>query len=71
MQKYTIYRYLGTNGVVETPVHLEGIYYVKLFHLVASDGKILTDGEQLKRVVNVPEEEFNQWYEIDNPTGQN
>ena len=30
MLKRTIYKYLGENGVLETPIHLPGIYSVVL-----------------------------------------
>ena len=33
MLKNVYYRYLGTNGVIESPVHLEDIYYVRLIEL--------------------------------------
>lgn len=70
MKKMTIYKYLGTNGVVETPVHLEGIYYVRLLYLTADDGKILSNGKVKEKVIKIPEEEFNNWIEIDD-VGQN
>ena len=46
MKKTVIYRYLGTNGVLETPIHLEDIYYIRLIDLKADEGKILTNGER-------------------------
>lgn len=70
MTKMTIYKYLGTNGVVETPVHLEGIYYVRLLYLTADEGKILTNGDKKEKVIKIPEEELSNWYEIDD-IGQN
>lgn len=70
MKKMTIYKYLGTNGVVETPVHLEGIYYVRLLYLTADDGKILSNGKVKEKVIKIPEEEFNNWIEIED-LGQN
>jgi hypothetical protein len=65
MTKETIYRYLGTNGVIESPVHLEDIYYVRLTKLTAGRGKILTDGSVKVRTVIVPENELDNWTEID------
>lgn len=64
MKKVLIYKYLGTNGVIESPVHLEDIYYVRMYRLTADDDKNLTNGEVQYRQVLVPEEELEQWYEI-------
>lgn len=64
MKKVLIYKYLGTNGVIESPVHLEDIYYVRMYRLTADDDKNLTNGEVQYRQVLVPEEELEEWYEI-------
>ena len=65
MTKQVIYKYLGTNGVIESPVHLEDIYYVRLLRLTADKNKILTDGIRNLTVVKIPEEELENWSEID------
>ena len=62
MTKQVFYKYLGTNGVIESPVHLEDIYYVRL--LQADKGKVLTDGTRKVQSVKVPEEEVSNWEEI-------
>lgn len=64
MTKQVLYRYLGTNGVIESPIHLEDIYYVRLIVLTASAGKILTDGEKRVYTVKVPESEVENWREV-------
>ena len=64
MKKEIIYRYLGTNGAIESPVHLEDIYYVRLVHLTAEDGYILTDGIKKVYSIRVPEEKVFDWYEV-------
>lgn len=64
MTKQVLYRYLGTNGVIESPIHLEDIYYVRLIVLTASAGKILTDGNQKVYTIKVPESEVENWREI-------
>ena len=63
------YRYLGTNGVIESPVHLEDIYYVRLIELVADARHQLTDGNVTVTNVRVPEDEVSKWHEI--PLGAN
>lgn len=64
MTKEVIYKYLGTNGVIESPVHLEDIYYVRLFRLIADKGCMLTDGESVVRSVKVSEADVDKWKEI-------
>lgn len=69
MKGIVIYRYLGTNGVIESPVHLEDTYYTRLIQITADEGKVLTNGVTELDVVRVPEEEVQNWTEI--PKGQN
>ena len=65
MEKTTIYTYLGTNGVINSPVHLEGIYSVKKIRLKAEKGKVITkDGVNFFNSVVVPENEVDQWFEM-------
>ena len=68
MTKRILYRYLGTNGIIESPIHLEDIYYVRVISLTADDGKLLTDGTNKAYNVHVSEEEVDNWREI--PDGQ-
>lgn len=63
MLKDTQYKYLGTNGVIISPVHLEDIYYIKQIKLIADDGKYLTNGEKKVKTILVPEEEVELWHE--------
>lgn len=66
MTKKTIYRYLGTNGIIESPVFLEGIYCVHLAELTADKGKKLSNGKELRTTVLVPEGEAEkEWKEVD------
>jgi len=64
MTRQVFYKYLGTNGVIESPVHLEDIYYVRVIALTADKGKILTDGTRKVRSIKVPEEEVDIWKEV-------
>lgn len=65
MKKEILYHYLGTNGTILSPVHLEGIYSVKKVRLTASPGKKLTkDGEVFHTSAIIPYEELSIWYEI-------
>lgn len=66
MIKDVLYQYLGTNGVILSPVHLEDIYYVRKVRLSAETGKMLRkQGEEgMVFSVIVPEDEVYKWEEI-------
>lgn len=65
MTKQVFYVYLGTNGVIESPIHLEDIYYIRKLALIADPGKRLTkDGKHLVTSVKIPEEELEEWTEV-------
>ena len=64
MTKQVLYKYLGTNGVIESPVHLEDIYYVRINVLTAANGRILTNGTEYKKTVRCSDEEVESWREI-------
>jgi hypothetical protein len=67
MKQTKMYRYLGTNGIIDSPVHLEGIYFVSSILLVADEGKSLTkDGKSLVKSIRVAnEEEAALWREVE------
>ena len=68
MTKEVMYVYLGTNGTICSPVHLEDIYYIRKIRLWADDGKVITkDGKNYSYRALVPEDEVDQWYEIVQP----
>ena len=65
MKQTIMYRYLGVNGVIDSPVLLEGIYSVKSISLIADEGKVLTkDGKNFVHSVRVAESEVAQWREV-------
>ena len=65
MVKEILYEYLGTNGTILSPVHLEDIYYVRKVRLTPSQGKVLTkDGEHKVYSIVVPEDEVKDWHEV-------
>lgn len=68
MKKTAIYKYLGENGILESPILLPGVYNVKNYILEADKDKILTDGVRQSFSIKVSESELNNWYEI--PIGQ-
>lgn len=69
MTKVKLYVYLGTNGTIESPVHLEDIFYTTRYRLVADNNKVLTkDGKNFVGSTTVPEDEVDGWKEV--PAGQ-
>ena len=65
MVQEKMYRYLGRNGTVTTPIKLEKIDPIIMIHLKAAQGKILTDGISKTYAVIVFEDEVENWIEID------
>ena len=54
MTKTVYYTYLGTNGVIESPVHLEDIFYIRKLNLIADAGKRLTkDGKNFYTAITL------------------
>ena len=62
MIKTVLYEYLGTNGTILSPVHLEDIYYVRKYKLQADNLKRLTkDGKNfIKEVYKLNQFNNNQ-----------
>lgn len=65
MTKEFLYTYLGTNGTVTTPIHLEGIPAMKKVRIKPAIGKKITNGIKCSvDAVVVSEEEAANWREI-------
>ena len=65
MTKIVMYEYLGTNGTILSPVHLEDIYYIRKLRLIADVNKRLTKNDKdYCQAVVFPEEELDQWKEV-------
>lgn len=66
MTKEVMYVYLGTNGTICSPIHLEDIYYIRKYRLWADKHKILTkDNKNFVRTIIVSEDDIPNWIEID------
>ena len=65
MTKTAYYTYLGTNGTITSPVHLEDIYYTVKYRLVADKGHLLTDGSRFVKTITVPSDEVSLWIEVE------
>lgn len=64
MKKTKLYRYLGKNGIVTTPIEIIGVEPIRMFRLDADKDKILTNGEQFSISVQVFAEDLDNWTEI-------
>ena len=65
MKKTIKYLYLGTNGTICSPVHLEDVYYIRRVTLEADKGKRLTcDGINFVYVITITEEDVDKWFEV-------
>lgn len=71
MKKIKLYRYIGRNGIITSSVLLDGINHYVYYKLIPKCDQLLTNGEEVLRDVLVPEDEIDNWYEIDYPEGQN
>ena len=65
MIKKNLYRYIGRNGIITSLVHLEDAKFYPMFRLIADDGKILTNGDQKLKSVDIFTEDFDKWTEVD------
>ena len=65
MKKIKLYRYVGRNGLITSPVLLDDIKHYVYYSLSAEEGKILTNGEERRYYTTIPEEELSDWHEIE------
>lgn len=64
MTKIKKYKYLGRNGNLITRILIDGVNHIPMMTLIASEGKILTNGEITSYSVTIEEDEVNLWREI-------
>ena len=66
MTKEVLYTYLGTNGTITSPVHLEDIYYTVKYRLTADKNKVLTkDNEHFFNTVFATTDDLEKWSEVE------
>ena len=65
MTKNIVYRYLGRNGIITSPILLEGNAPIKMYRLIANENKALTNGETIIKMIDVFAEDLDKWTEID------
>lgn len=66
MIKKNLYRYFGRNGMITSLVLLDNIEHLLMYRLIAEDGKMLTDGKQIVKSIDIFAEDLDKWTEIDN-----
>lgn len=64
MTKIKQYKYLGRNGILVTPILIDGVNNIPMLTLTADDGKILTNGEKSLYSITIELNEANLWREI-------
>lgn len=65
MRKRKMYKYIGRNGSITSPILLDGIQYIPLMELRPEPGYVLANGSIIKNnLVLVHIDEVNEWTEI-------
>lgn len=65
MTKTKLYRYIGYNGTITSPVLLPDISNLVVYELRASAGKYLTDGNRKVYSIIVSEADITNWQEVE------
>lgn len=63
MTTQKLYKYIGYNGTITSPVLLPSIDKLELVELRADGGKYLTDGVRKVYLITVPADEISLWRE--------
>lgn len=65
MTKEVFYSYLGVNGILTSPILLDGIPSMKKVKLTADEGKVLTkNGKTFCTSITIPAAEVDLWQEV-------
>lgn len=67
MIKNKIYRYLGRNGIITTPILLDGASPIVMYRLIADAGMVLTNGDIFVSQIDVFDDEVSNWTEVTKP----
>lgn len=66
MTKMEIYRYVGSNGIIDSPIKLPMDYTLR-YRLIADEGKELVNGDTTATVIDVDASDVDKWSEQDAP----
>lgn len=64
MTKNKVYRYLGRNGIITTPILIEGVTPITMYRLIADEGMVLFNGKTHVRMIDVFDDEVENWFEV-------
>lgn len=64
MKKKKLYRYLGRNGIITSPVLLDNIEHIDMLYLMADNEKFLTNGEEKVKSITIFADELDNWTEV-------
>lgn len=65
MRQKKLYRYVGRNGIITSPVLLDDIKHIALMELQPEDGYVLVNGKTVKyNSAVVPVDEVDEWKEV-------
>lgn len=64
MTKNKVYRYLGRNGIITSPVLIEGAIPITMYRLIADNNMILSNGKIHVNMIDVFGDEVENWFEI-------
>lgn len=70
MTQKKMYKYIGRNGTITSPVLLEDIKHIALMELRPAEGYLLTNGTLIKKFVTVHVDEVSEWSEIKADTNE-
>lgn len=62
MTKMEIYRYIGSNGVIDSPIKLPMDYTLR-YRLIADKNKELVNGDTVATVIDVDVDDVDNWVE--------
>lgn len=65
MTKKKMYKYIGLNGIITSPILLEDAKHTVVYELRAAGGKVLAKNNDRMYCVVVPEDEVSEWSEVD------
>ena len=69
MKKRKLYKYVGRNGEIVSPILLDDVKHIPLVELRPDDGFILTNGEIVKdHAITIHIDEVNEWKEVKTDT---
>ena len=70
MKKTKLYKYIGYNGTITSPILLENIPSKEYYRIEASYKKLLTNEDKVVKSIIIEAEDLVNWKEIDD-IGQN